>query len=68
MKKTLVFFGTAFMALTIFSTGITSGSPCQDDHHGLRGKCRKRVDGDVITYACLTPIDGEITNCTYYVR
>ena len=68
MKKSLVLIGFAVSALVLFVSGTSSGSACQDDHHGLRGKCRITVVNGVYHYDCVTAIDPEITDCTYYVQ
>lgn len=68
MKKTLILSGSAVAVFLLFVSGISLGSACQDDHHGLRGKCRITVVNGVYHYDCVTPIDLEKTNCTYYVE
>ncbi|MVT10313.1 hypothetical protein [Chitinophaga tropicalis] len=68
MKKSLVLIGFAVSALVLFVSGTSSGSACEDDHHGLRGKCRITVVNGVYHYNCVTAIDPETTDCTYYVE
>ncbi|MGO4291192.1 hypothetical protein [Chitinophaga sp. RAB17] len=68
MKKTLVFCCVAISAAMLFLSGATSGKPCPDDHHGLRGKCRITVVNGVYHYDCVTPVDPLTTDCTYYVQ
>jgi hypothetical protein len=68
MKKSLILCGIAISAAMLLLSGGTSGKPCQDDHHGLRGKCRITVVNGVYHYDCVTPIDPATTDCTYYVQ
>ncbi|SHK82698.1 hypothetical protein SAMN05444266_101276 [Chitinophaga jiangningensis] len=68
MKKSILVFGIAFTALGLFASVPTTGSPCADDHHGLRGICQKRVVNGVTYYVCNSPVDPTVTNCTYYVN
>ena len=67
MKKICILSGIAVVAL-LFVSGASSASACQDDHHGLRGKCRITVVDGVYHFDCVTPIDPAVTNCTYYVE
>jgi hypothetical protein len=67
MKKICILSGIAVVAL-LFVSGTSSGSGCEDDHHGLRGKCRVTVVDGVYHFDCVTPIDPAVTNCTYYVE
>ncbi|SFF02408.1 hypothetical protein SAMN05518672_11494 [Chitinophaga sp. CF118] len=68
MKKSLVFIGIAVTAVVLFVSGTSLGSACADDHHGLRGKCRITVVNGVYHYDCVTAIDPDVTDCTYYVE
>jgi len=68
MKKSLVFIGIAAIAIVFFVSGTSLGSACEDDHHGLRGKCRITVVNGVRHFDCVTAIDPAITDCTYYVE
>jgi hypothetical protein len=68
MKRPFILFSVAVTAIVLFVSGSSSGSACQDDHHGLRGKCRITVVGGVYHYDCVSAIDPEDTNCTYYVE
>ena len=68
MKKSLALIGIAVTAIVLFASGTSSGSACEDDHHGLRGKCRITVVNGVYHYNCVSAINPEITDCTYYVE
>ena len=68
MKRSLMLFSIAITAIVLFISGSSSGSGCQDDGHGLRGKCRITVVGGVYHYDCVSAIDPDVTNCTYYVE
>lgn len=68
MKKSILFIAVAATTVVLFASGNTSASACQDDHHGLRGKCVTTIVNGVYHHDCLTATDQDITDCTYYVE
>jgi hypothetical protein len=68
MRKRVILFSIAVIAVVSLLSGISFGKPCADDGHGLRGKCRKTVVNGVSYYDCVSAIAGEVTDCTYYVQ